>query len=66
MATKNTGRRRSGDGKGGGASGQRGAPRSAPKPGKREERSGYALQDELVEEALVTGEHRDLLESVFW
>ncbi len=65
MAQKNTGRRRSGDGKGGGVSGQRGAPRNVPKPRKQEERSSYALKDDLVEQALVTGEHRDLLEAYF-
>lgn len=32
---------------------------------ENEKQSGYALKDDYVEEALVTGEHRDLLEAYF-
>jgi pimeloyl-ACP methyl ester carboxylesterase len=32
---------------------------------EQEKQSGYALKDDFVEEALVTGEHRDLLEAYF-
>ena len=32
---------------------------------EQEKESGYALKDDFVEEALVTGEHRDLLEAYF-
>lgn len=38
---------------------------SAPESGAQGRRSGYALKDRLVEQALVTGEHRDLLEMYF-
>ena len=36
-----------------------------PEAGVQERRSGYALKDDLVEQALITGEHRDLLETYF-
>jgi hypothetical protein len=65
MATKGTGRRHSGAGKRSGTSGLGGGPPGTQETGAQEKRSGYALKDELIEEALVTGEHRELLETYF-
>jgi pimeloyl-ACP methyl ester carboxylesterase len=65
MATKSTGRRRSGAGGGNGASSHGGGPLGTPETGAQEERSGYALKDDVIEEALVTGEHRGLIETYF-
>jgi hypothetical protein len=67
MATKKTDRKRSGDGKGSGSGDpvQGGASPGASRKGTEERRSGYALKDDLVEQALITGEHRDLLENYF-
>ena len=36
-----------------------------PLPQARNKQSGYALNDDLVEEALISGEYRDLLEIYF-
>jgi len=67
MATKKTDRKRSGDGKGSGSGDpvQGGASPGASRKGTEGRRSGYALKDDLVEQALITGEHRDLLENYF-
>lgn len=65
MATKNTGRRRSGKGKSSEASAGEDSLLVNAEAEPTEHRSGYALRDDLVEEALITGEHRGLLEEYF-
>ncbi len=65
MATKKGSRKRSGEGNGNGNPSHSKASPGYTDPGAQERRSGYALKDDLVEQALITGEHRDLLENYF-
>jgi hypothetical protein len=46
-------------------SGRRGTTRGSTPRADEQHESGFALRDDKVEEALVTGEHRDLLEDYF-
>lgn len=59
MATKRAGRRGSGKGQGNGDAGQGSAPLGTSETEGRERRSGFRLNDDLVEQALITGEHRE-------
>ncbi|NLI80441.1 MAG: CHAT domain-containing protein [Deltaproteobacteria bacterium] len=64
MAVRKTGRKGSGEGRGnGGMTG--GASQDTREMRTEDKRTGHALRDDLVEEALITGEHRDLLETYF-
>jgi pimeloyl-ACP methyl ester carboxylesterase len=66
MVTQKTGRKRSGEREGNVNSNKSDIPsRASPEAGGAEGRSGFALQDDFVERALITGEHRDLLETYF-
>jgi len=65
MAIKKAGRKVSGEGKGDGGTGRGNFRSNTPEMEMREKRTGHALRDDFVEEALITGEHRDLLETYF-
>lgn len=65
MAIKKAGRKDSDESKRNVGSDRGNVSSNAPETEMTEKRTGHALRDDFVEEALITGEHRHLLETYF-